>query len=78
MIRLAVSLILLSILNFACWAQTNLAGSTDVPKLIKFSGTATDETGKPMTGVLGDSRLWTGKDGFQRRGVVGFRFDHWK
>ena len=27
--------------------------SVQVPRLIRFSGTAKDETGKPMSGVLG-------------------------
>jgi trimeric autotransporter adhesin len=44
---------------FTSFAQTTSgqltvpSASTDVPKLVKFSGTAKDETGKLMTGVVG-------------------------
>jgi hypothetical protein len=52
-------LVVLLVSPFASFAQTpsrQLAApsaSTDVPKLVKFSGTATDDAGKPLTGAVG-------------------------
>jgi hypothetical protein len=59
--KLSICCLLLTLLlsPFTSFAQTpssQLAvpsASTDVPKLVKFSGTAKDETGKLMTGAVG-------------------------
>ena len=56
----ACSLLLALLLSpFTSFAQTSssktaaASAATDVPRLVKFSGTATDEAGKPITGVVG-------------------------
>jgi hypothetical protein len=52
-------LLALSLSPLTSFAQTPTStfalpsASTDVPKLVKFSGKATDETGKPITGLVG-------------------------
>jgi hypothetical protein len=59
--KLSICCLLLAVLlsPFISFAQTPSgqlgvpSTSTDVPKLVRFSGTAMDETGKPFTGVLG-------------------------
>ena len=52
---LLLTLLLSPLTSFAQTPSSTLvpSASTDVPKLVKFSGTAKDETGKLMTGVVG-------------------------
>ena len=47
-----LSLMVVSALAQTAATNTNLA-STEVPRLIKFSGVAKDEAGKPKTGLVG-------------------------
>jgi hypothetical protein len=59
--RLHVCFLLLAfcLSPFTSFAQTpsgrttETSASTEVPKLVKFSGTAMDEAGKPISGVMG-------------------------
>jgi trimeric autotransporter adhesin len=53
---LLVALLVLSLPAAAQMANSKAAASSpsaDVPKLVKFSGTAIDESGKPVSGVVG-------------------------
>ena len=59
--KLSVCCLLVALLASPLSAAAQMASSktaatsapADVPKLVKFSGTATDQTGKPITGVVG-------------------------
>jgi hypothetical protein len=58
-LRICCSLVAILLSPFTGFAQapsSQLAtppASTDIPKLVRFSGTATDESGKPITGAVG-------------------------
>ena len=59
--KLSVCCLLVTLIVFPLLAAAQMANSkaaapsaaADVPRLVKFSGTATDETGKPFSGVVG-------------------------